>query len=192
MDSLENIPNSNSELGNYDQHKKLGNGTDAYVYEMIDRRNLEHVAMKLTKRKSGRYRTEIHLLHNLRACAYVVTLLKCLENDKIYVLVLEHAPMCLEKLLLKKCCETPMSEVNARDILRNVLKGLYAIHNLGFVHKDIKPENVLIFANREKKTLQGILSLFYNHFAPIPFNVIADFDHSLGPMYIHMNFDLFH
>ena len=138
VDSLENIPNSNSELGNYDQHKKLGNGTDAYVYEMIDRRNLEHVAMKLTKRKSGRYRTEIHLLHNLRACPYVVTLLKCLENDKIYVLVLEHAPMCLEKLLLKKCCETPMSEVNARDILRNVLKGLYAIHNLGFVHKDIK------------------------------------------------------
>ena len=156
VDSLENIPNTQSEIGNYDQHKKLGNGTDAQVYEVIDRRNKQHVAMKLTKRKSGRYRTEIHLLRNLKSCPHVVTLIKCLESDKIYVLVLEHAPMCLEKLLLKKCCEIPMSEANARDILRNVLKGLLAIHNLGFVHKDIKPENVLIFADREHKALQGL------------------------------------
>ena len=176
MDPLERMPDSNTELGKYDQKKQLGSGTDAVVYEVIDNCSGDRVALKITKRKSGRYRTEIHLLHELRACPYIVRLLNCLESDKLYVLVLEHAPMCLEKLLLKKCCETPMSEINARDILRNVLKGLSAIHNLGFVHKDIKPENVLIFANREKKTLQGfvICLLFFLFLFSFLFDLKSD------------------
>ena len=54
-----------------------------------------------------------------------------------------------------------MNKRQLRNILRNVLKGLLAIHNLGFVHKDIKPENVLIFADREHRALQGLFKFMF-------------------------------
>eukprot|EP00485_Elphidium_margaritaceum_P005522 CAMPEP_0202708236 /NCGR_PEP_ID=MMETSP1385-20130828/20479_1 /ASSEMBLY_ACC=CAM_ASM_000861 /TAXON_ID=933848 /ORGANISM="Elphidium margaritaceum" /LENGTH=1432 /DNA_ID=CAMNT_0049367165 /DNA_START=71 /DNA_END=4369 /DNA_ORIENTATION=+ len=152
LDPLDELDNMDV-LNNYDKHKELGNGTDAYVYEVVDRRDKSHVAMKLTKRKSGRYKTEIHLLHQLRSCPYVVKLLNCLENDNVYVLILEHAPMSLESLLLQRCTKHPMQERVAKTILSQVLRGIRAIHNLGFAHKDIKPENILIFANRSERRL---------------------------------------
>jgi len=159
IDELEMLPNMD-ELHNYDKQKQLGTGTDAHVYEVVDRRDKSHVAMKLTKRKSGRYRTEIHLLHQLRTCPYIVKLLKVLEDSSVYVLILEQAPMTLENLLHERCTDTPMQERVAREIMHSVLKGIRAIHALGFVHKDIKPENVLIFADRIHRRLQAKIADF--------------------------------
>eukprot|EP01084_Bolivina_argentea_P034036 62960_1 len=159
VDEMELLPNMD-ELTNYDKHKPLGTGTDAHVYEVVDRRDKSHVAMKLTKRKSGRYRTEIHLLHQLRTCPYIVKLLKVLEDSSVFVLILEQAPMTLETLLHERCTDAPMQEVVAKDIMGNLLKGIRAIHNLGFVHKDIKPENVLIFADRVHRKLHAKIADF--------------------------------
>merc|ERR1712228_367604 len=149
QDELEMLPNMD-ELHNYDKHKQLGTGTDAHVYEVVDRRDKSHVAMKLTKRKSGRYRTEIHLLHQLRTCKYVVRLIKVLEEES----------MTLEMLLHERCTDTPMQEGVGREIMSDLLRGIKAIHNLGFVHKDIKPENVLIFADRIHRKLQAKIADF--------------------------------
>ncbi|ETO32621.1 hypothetical protein RFI_04493, partial [Reticulomyxa filosa] len=172
VDELDTLPDM-QELHNYDKHKELGTGTDAHVYEVIDKRDKSHVAMKLTKRKSGskkkkgydsvifcRYRTEINLLYALRTCPYVVKLLRVLENQSVYVLILEQAPMTLENLLHDRCCELPMQEKVGKYIIFDVLKGVKTIHNLGFVHKDIKPENVLIFADHSKRKLQAKIADF--------------------------------
>ena len=159
MDDLELLPNMD-ELRMYEKQKQLGTGTDAHVYEVVDRRDKSHVAMKLTKRKSGRYRTEIHLLHQLRTCPFVVKLLKVLEDQSVYVLILEQAPMTLEMLLHERCTEKPMAEAVGREIFGDLLKGIRAIHNLGFVHKDLKPENVLIFADRIHRKLTAKIADF--------------------------------
>eukprot|EP01083_Nonionella_stella_P195044 718832_1 len=159
IDEFEFFSNMN-ELHHYDKHKQLGTGTDAHVYEVVDRRDKSHVAMKLTKRKSGRYRTEIHLLHQLRTCKYVIKLLKVLEDASVYVLILEQAPMTLEMLLHERCTERPMQEAVGKEIISDVMKGIGAIHNLGFVHKDIKPENILIFADRIDRKLEAKIADF--------------------------------
>lgn len=159
IDELELLPNMD-ELRMYEKQKQLGTGTDAHVYEVVDRRDKSHVAMKLTKRKSGRYRTEIHLLHQLRTCPFIVKLLKVLEDQSVYVLILEQAPMTLEMLLHERCTEKPMAEVVGREIFGDLLKGIRAIHNLGFVHKDVKPENVLIFADRIHRKLRAKIADF--------------------------------
>eukprot|EP01083_Nonionella_stella_P025741 70894_1 len=147
LDELDDI----DVLTHYHKHRELGNGTDAFVFEAVDRRDKAHVAMKLTKRKSGRYKTEIHLLHQLRTCPYVVKLLNCVENDNVYVLILEHAPMSLQYLLIERCTRHPMQERVAKSIVLHILKGIRAIHNLGFVHKDIKPHNILLFADQSER-----------------------------------------
>lgn len=159
VDEMEKLPNM-EELHNYDKHKQLGTGTDAHVYEVVDRRDKSHVAMKLTKRKSGRYRTEIHLLHQLRTCQYIVKLLKVLEDENVYVLILEQAPMTLEALLHERCTDTPMQNRVGKEIMHDILRGVRAIHSLGFVHKDIKPENILIFADRIHRKLRAKIADF--------------------------------
>jgi len=159
VDPLDKL-NGMDELNHYDKHKELGTGTDAFVYEVVDRRDKSHVAMKLTKRKSGRYRTEIHLLYQLRTCPFIVKLLKVLEDDSVYVLILEQAPMTLEMLLHERCTEISMQERVSKEIINDVFKGLKSIHNLGFVHKDMKPENVLIFADRQRRKLQAKIADF--------------------------------
>merc|ERR1719242_1669997 len=114
QDELECLGNM-SELRMFRKERQLGTGTDAFVYEVVDRRDKSHFAMKLTKRKSGRYRTEIHLLHQLRTCQYVVRLIKVLEDESVYILLLEQAPMTLENLLLQRCTKLPMAEPVATD-----------------------------------------------------------------------------
>jgi len=150
IDDLDILPGI-TDLVHFDTSCTLGDGTDATVYELIDRRNCEHVAMKLTKRKSGRYRTEIHLLNTLKTCPFVVTLKNVLEDDGVYVLILEKAPMTLEALLYERCIANPMGEGFAVQIFHDICCGILAIHDLGFVHKDIKPENVLLFAVQNQK-----------------------------------------
>ena len=72
IDPLDTLNNNMDELNQYNKESQLGNGTDAYVYEIIHKTSKSHYAMKLTKRKSGRYRTEINLLHQLKGSPYIV------------------------------------------------------------------------------------------------------------------------
>eukprot|EP01084_Bolivina_argentea_P287157 492692_1 len=135
--------------------------THDYAYEVDSK---SHVLLKLTKRKSGRYKTtyktEIHLLRELRRCPYIVKLLNCSETDNEYELVLEHAPMSLENLLLQRCTKHPMQERVAKTIISQILKGIGVIHKLGFVHKNIRHEIVLIFSNRSERKLSAKLTDF--------------------------------
>ncbi|ETO30215.1 hypothetical protein RFI_06904 [Reticulomyxa filosa] len=138
---LDEIRGEMFELHNYKKVNDLGHGTDSFVYEVVDRRHAtkemrnSHVAMKLTKSKYGRVRTEINLLYQLRQCPHVVQLIDVLENMSLYVLILEQAFCSLEELLTQKFAIVPMSEHVAKSFISDTLKGIMAVHNLGFVHK---------------------------------------------------------
>ena len=37
-----------------------------------------------------------------------------------------------------------LTEDEVKDLLRQILKGLKEIHDNGFIHRDISPENILV------------------------------------------------
>eukprot|EP01084_Bolivina_argentea_P256839 432588_1 len=145
LDSLDTL--SSFTVSSNDQKKNIATRNQ--------QRKVKRKVRKLVyvKRKSARYKTEINLLHQLRACPYVVNLLNSfacpnVETYHVYALIFEYAPMTLEDLLLQRCVKHPLKERIAKTILSQILKGVRAIHKLGFVHKNIKTANILIFPKR--------------------------------------------
>ena len=83
---------------------------------------------------------------------HVVALLNYHESGLQAHLVMELLPGGdLYSQVVQRYCgdrATGYSESDVREILRMALSGLEALHNLGIVHRDVKPENLLLLDRR--------------------------------------------
>ncbi|KAG5245698.1 mitogen-activated protein kinase kinase kinase [Salix suchowensis] len=71
------------------------------------------------------------------------------NNERLYNLLLEYASGgSLSQKLNKAGC---FQERDVKDYARSILEGLRHIHSKGFVHCDLKLENILLFENEEVK-----------------------------------------
>ncbi|KAL8117439.1 mitogen-activated protein kinase kinase kinase 20-like [Apium graveolens] len=98
---------------------------------------------------SGSIQKEKEVLSNVGRCDYVI---RCFgeeisvgENgEMVYNLLLEYG--CGGSLgdLIKK---SRLGELDVRRYARGMLRGVYDIHESGYVHCDLKPDNVLLVRN---------------------------------------------
>lgn len=159
----------------------IGNGAYAEVRECIDTRNLERCAVKIVdknylKRQApqalANQEQEIKLLKRLKH-DNIISLKEILyHNSKIYIF-LEYCPFVLHDLLFISLSTTIEEEFSTNDdnkqddllftnsglslrLVRNLFKqlliGLDYLHSQNIVHRDIKPQNLLI-------TTSGILKI---------------------------------
>lgn len=133
--------------GIYRKVEKIGEGTYGVVYKAIDTRTGEFVAMKKIRTEAddeGVPSTAIREIAFLKELQHpnVVTLKEVLHwNQKIH-LVFEFVDQDLRKHLEAYPSYLPSSQV--RSYTQQILTGLLFCHTHRILHRDLKPQNLLI------------------------------------------------
>jgi serine/threonine protein kinase/class 3 adenylate cyclase len=135
-------------LGRYRLREKLGQGGMGAVYRGEDLADGTEVALKVLKGEWAsrpgamrRFRKEARLLGEVNN-PYVTNLLEINEDDGIHFIVLEFVRgQSLGQVLTSNPF---MNEVEALTILSDVARALVDAHERGIVHRDIKPDNILL------------------------------------------------
>ena len=145
----------------YELAAPLGRGGMCTVYRAWDTRLHRHVAIKRLEpplSQDPQARTRFH--HEGKAIARLshpnlVTLIDHGSTDDEEYLVFECVEGRSLKEMIKDC--GPMDPVEAGQIVGQVAEGLAHAHLAGIIHRDVKPQNILIDAeNRAKLTDFGI------------------------------------
>lgn len=135
--------------GRYLVGEKIARGGMATVYEATDLRLDRVVALKVlphaladdeefSQRFAREARSAARLTH-----PNVVAVYDQSDDDGVLFLAMEYVP---GRHTLRDVIKTeaPLSPMRALALLEEVLKAISAAHQSGIVHRDVKPENVLI------------------------------------------------
>lgn len=131
----------------YQVGSRLGTGSSSRVYAGIEMATGKAVAIKKMA-KSGwqgmtaRMVKEVEILREMKGEGGIVALLAVYEDYKDVCLVLKLEEGTSLKRFLGK--NHPLSEDQMRAILLNLLTILAVVHSQGIVHRDIKPDNIII------------------------------------------------
>lgn len=139
--------------GRYDVLSRLARGGMSTVYLAVDRRLDREVALKvmhphlaedpaLVARFEQEAKTAARLSH-----PHVVAVLdqghtRDEDGDVLAYLVMEHVPGSTLRRVIRQ--EAPLTPRAALRHLIPAVDGLAAAHRAGLVHRDVKPENVLV------------------------------------------------
>ncbi|XP_052204099.1 mitogen-activated protein kinase kinase kinase 20-like [Diospyros lotus] len=111
------------------------------------------IAVKSAEFKhSSSLQKEGSILFTLKDCPGIV---RCYGEDvsveddrKVYNLLLEFAPGGSLRNLMQKSSKGSLPESDVRRYTRMILKALRHMHERGYAHCDIKPENILVFPSK--------------------------------------------
>jgi len=125
----------------YKIESTLGQGASGIVYRAWDREFNRHVAIKIAHKAGGHFIAEDRLVGNL-VHKNIVTIYKVESMPDISYISMEY----INGPDLRKFCEkiTLLKPQMVIAIMIDVLKGLFYAHGKGFIHKNIKPSNIII------------------------------------------------
>nr|XP_016472334.1 PREDICTED: mitogen-activated protein kinase kinase kinase YODA-like [Nicotiana tabacum] len=104
---------------------------------------------------SGSIQKEREVLNNIKGCPYII---RCYGDETttgengmmVYNLLLEYGSGGTLAERIKKLGNKGLPEFEVRSYTRSMLKGLNYIHAIGYVHCDMKPDNILLVLNSSK------------------------------------------
>jgi serine/threonine protein kinase/tetratricopeptide (TPR) repeat protein len=132
----------------YEVIEELGEGGMGIVYKVFDRKIDEKVALKVLapeiagdERTIERFRNELKLARKV-SHRNVCRMYDLSEEEKTQFITMEYVPGENLKNLIKRIGQ--LSKTKAVSIAKQVCEGLVEAHRLGVVHRDLKPQNIMV------------------------------------------------
>jgi serine/threonine-protein kinase len=134
--------------GRYQIIEELGKGGMGTVYKVFDNEIKEKIALKLLKPEVAadedtieRFRNEMKLARKI-GHKYVCRMYDLGKAEGNYFITMEYVPGEDLKSFIRRSGQLTVGK--AVYVARQVLEGLAEAHRLGVVHRDLKPQNIMI------------------------------------------------
>ena len=141
----------------FERGKKLGRGSFGTVYECRDKATKKMCAIKFVQRRDVTDRDRLHLRREIEIQSSLnhENILKCYgyfyDPTRIFV-ILDNALGGNMTQLIKKQPRGRCDERTAANYLQQLVRGLQYLHGKQIIHRDIKPDNLLLL-EKDCKTL---------------------------------------
>ncbi len=150
-------------LGSYVLLERLGEGGMGQVFKASHALMRRVVAIKVVRPECladptavARFRREIALIAQL-AHPHIVTAHDALEDGGRHFLVMEYCAGRTLGCLVR--AEGPLPLARACDWVRQAALGLHHVHERGLIHRDVKPDNLIVTASGVKVLDLGLARL---------------------------------
>ncbi|MFC2142461.1 protein kinase [Acidobacteriota bacterium] len=144
----EELTTGSTFAGRYQIIEELGKGGMGKVYRVLDKKLNEEVALKLIKPDIAsdkntieRFKNELKLARKIRQ-KNVGSMYELLEDDGIHFITMEYVSGQDLKGLIRQTGQLTVGK--AISIAKQICDGLSEAHSLGVVHRDLKPNNIMI------------------------------------------------
>jgi len=168
-------------MENYQKIEKpgsnLGEGTYGVVYKALDKRNNEIVALKrirLEVEDEGIPSTALREISLLRELEHdnIVELKDCVQSDGKLYLVFEFLDRDLKKYM--ESCSGMLKPLLVKSYLFQICRGLAFCHARGVMHRDLKPQNLLVSKDGRLKLADfGLARSFCPPIRPLTHEVVT-------------------
>eukprot|EP00472_Partenskyella_glossopodia_P010560 CAMPEP_0197525022 /NCGR_PEP_ID=MMETSP1318-20131121/10569_1 /TAXON_ID=552666 /ORGANISM="Partenskyella glossopodia, Strain RCC365" /LENGTH=296 /DNA_ID=CAMNT_0043078171 /DNA_START=74 /DNA_END=964 /DNA_ORIENTATION=+ len=142
-------------MNKYQTLEKIGQGTYGVVYKAKDKKTAELLALKkirLDAEDEGIPSTAIREISLLKQLQHenIVRLYDVVHTERKLTLVFEYLDQDLKKYL-DACGEKGIEPFTVKSFLYQLLKGIAYCHDHRVLHRDLKPQNLLINMEGELK-----------------------------------------
>ncbi|KAI8813415.1 putative cyclin-dependent protein kinase [Cladochytrium replicatum] len=139
----------------YLRQEKLGEGTYATVYKGINRLTRDTVALKEIHLDSeeGAPSTAIREISLMKELKHVniVRLYDVIHTERTLTLVFEYMDQDLKKFMDSRGNSGALDPITCKNFMYQLLRGIAFCHENRVLHRDLKPQNLLINSQGELK-----------------------------------------
>jgi eukaryotic-like serine/threonine-protein kinase len=155
-----------TEIGGYKLRNLIQTSAQTQVYEVVEKSSGRHLAMKVLLPEHAESKVARNFLFNEAEIGTkmrhenVIHILKVDKDPETPHFIMEFFPSgsLRSKLLSKEPKDKEFLKVNARKIFKGMATGLAYMNSSGYVHCDVKPDNVLVNASVQTKIIDFAIS----------------------------------
>jgi len=177
--------NSFGDVSQYQELNTIGQGAYGIVYRARDLKNDEIVAMKKVRIALTEDGVPMSILREISLLSHLekfnhpnIVRLKDIchgprfDTEMVLYLVFEHVDLDLNAYL-EKCPPPGLSSERIKDLLWQILCGIDFLHSHRIVHRDIKPQNILVSNAGQVKMADFGLARIYDTNALLTSTVVT-------------------
>lgn len=150
--------------GRYEVIEELGKGGMGKVYKVFDKKIKEVVALKLIRPEISTDETTIERFNNELRLArkishrHVCRMYDLGEEGASHFITMEYVPGEDLKRFIKRSGQLTVGK--AISIAKQICEGLAEAHHIGVIHRDLKPQNIMIDAEGNTRIMDFGIARF--------------------------------